>query len=60
VEYYGLGRQYYDKYPSHINSVTRVDVLRVAQTYLHLDRYVLSIVADLNQVDLSGLKPEGP
>jgi len=57
VEYYNLGKDYYDKYPSYIEAVTRQDVHRAAQAYLHPDRWLLSIVADLDQVDLSGLEP---
>ncbi|MBI5664428.1 MAG: insulinase family protein, partial [Nitrospirae bacterium] len=46
VEFYGLGDDYVDKYPSYINSVTREDVLRVAKKYLDTENYVLVVVAD--------------
>jgi zinc protease len=52
VEYYGLGLDYPEKYPSLIRSVSREDVLRVAKKYLHPERYVLVIVADLNEAGL--------
>ncbi len=52
VEYYGLGLDYPEIYPSLIGSVTRDDVLRVAKTYLHPQTYVLVIVADLNAAGL--------
>jgi zinc protease len=52
VEYYGLGLDYPEKYPSLIRSVTREDVLRVAKKYLHPERYVLIIVANLKEAGL--------
>ncbi len=52
VEYYGLGLEYPEKYPSLIRSVTRKDILRVAKKYLHPEKYVLVIVADLKQAGL--------
>lgn len=49
VEYYGLGLDYPEKYPSLIRSVTREEVLRVAKTYLHPEDYILIIVANLKE-----------
>ena len=49
VEYYGLGTDYPEKYPSLINSVTREDVLRVAKEYLHPKNLILVIVANLKE-----------
>jgi zinc protease len=46
VEFYGLGADYIEKYPSYINSVTKEDVLRVAKKYLDTDHYVLVVVAN--------------
>ncbi len=46
VEYYGLGVDYIDKYPSYINSVTKEDVLKAAQKYLDPENFVLVVVAD--------------
>ncbi len=46
VEYYKLGLDYADRYPTLINGVTKADVLRVARAYLRPDRYVLVVVAD--------------
>jgi zinc protease len=57
LEYYNLGEDYYAGYASYIESVTRQDVQRTAAAYLHPDRYLLSIVADLDKVDLSGVQP---
>ena len=54
---YNLGKDYYARYPSYIESVTRQEVQQAAGAYLHPDRYLLSIVADLDKVDLSGLRP---
>lgn len=52
VEYYGLGLDYPEKYPSLIRSVTREDILRVAKKYLHPQMYVLVIVANLKEAGL--------
>jgi len=52
VEYYGLGLDYPEKYPSLIRSVTREEVLRVAKKYLHPQEYVLVIVANLNEAGM--------
>ncbi|HXX36021.1 MAG TPA: insulinase family protein, partial [Thermodesulfobacteriota bacterium] len=52
VEYYGLGFDYPEKYPTLIQSVTREEVLRVAKKYLHPEKYVLVIVANLNEAGL--------
>ena len=52
VEYYGLGLDYPEKYPSLIRSITREEVLRVAKTYLHPENYVLVIVANLKEAGM--------
>jgi zinc protease len=52
VEYYGLGLNYPDSYPSIIQAVTREDVLRVARTYLHPESIILVVVANLNEAGL--------
>jgi zinc protease len=52
VEYYGLGLDYPEKYPSLIRSITREDVLRVARKYLFPQKYVLVVVADLKEAGL--------
>jgi len=49
MEYYGLGLDYPEKYPSLIRSVTSEKVLRVARKYLHPDNYILVIVANLKE-----------
>jgi zinc protease len=46
VEYYGLGVDYIDNYPSYINSITKEDVLYAAQKYLDPENFVLVVVAD--------------
>ena len=48
-EYYGLGLDYPDRYPSLIRSVTREDVLRVARVYVHPRKSILVIVAHLKE-----------
>jgi len=52
VEYYGLGLDYPEKYPSLIRSVTREDVLRVAKTYLRPESAILVVVADLKEAGM--------
>jgi len=52
VEYYGLGLDYPARYPNLIQSVSREEVLRVAQKYLHPDNYILIIVADVKAAGL--------
>jgi zinc protease len=52
VEYYNLCMDYPEKYPELINRVTAQDVLRVAKTYLHPEKYILVVVADLKQTGM--------
>jgi len=52
VEYYGLGLDYPEKYPSLIRSITREEVLRVAKKYLHPKEYVLVVVANLKEAGM--------
>jgi zinc protease len=53
LEIYNLGLDYADKYPTLINSVTREDILRVAQKYLHPDNSIIVVVADQGKAKLS-------
>ncbi len=52
VELYSIGLEYPRKYLQAINAVTRKDVLRVAQTYLHPDRLAIVVVADQKKAKL--------
>jgi len=52
VEYYGLGLDYSEKYPSLIRAVTREEVLRVANAYLHPEDYILVVVANLKEAGM--------
>jgi zinc protease len=52
VEYYGLGLDYPEKYPSLIQSVTKEDVLRGAKKYLHPENYILVVVANLKEAGM--------
>lgn len=47
VELYGLGSDYFSRYPKLIEQVTKEDVLRVAKQYLHPNRYALVVVGNL-------------
>lgn len=49
LEFYGLGLDYFDKYIGYIKAIGERDVLRVAQEYLHPERLVLVIVADIKE-----------
>jgi zinc protease len=50
LEYYHLGLDYFDKYRQNIQRLSKRDVLRVAQKYLHPDKYVLVIVGNLKKM----------
>jgi zinc protease len=52
VEFYGLGLDYPEKYPSLIRSINREEVLRVAKKYLHPEKYILVIVANLREAGM--------
>ncbi len=52
IEYYGLGLDYAERFPDLINRVSTADVQRVAQQYLHPDRFVLAVVADLSKAQI--------
>jgi zinc protease len=52
VEFYGLGLDYPEKYPSLIRSVTQEEVFRVAKKYLHPKKCVLVIVANLKEAGM--------
>ncbi len=52
VEYYGLGLDYPEKYPSLIRSITREEVLRVAKEYLHPKNIIQVIVANLKEAGM--------
>jgi zinc protease len=52
VEYYGLGLDYFEKYPSLITSITSEDVLRVAKKYLHPEEYILVVVANVKEAGI--------
>ncbi len=52
VEFYGLGLDYPEKYPSLIRSVTREEILRVAKAYLHPDEMIQVVVANLKEAGM--------
>ncbi len=53
VEYFGLGLDYPQKYPSLIKSITRQDVLKAARTYIRPEESVAVIVANLKEAGLA-------
>ena len=52
VELYNLGMDYAEKYPRMISAVTREEVRRVAEKRLHLDRYILLVLANQGKAQL--------
>ena len=46
VEFYELGSDYIDNYPEYINSLTKENIIRVAEKYLDPVNYILVVVAD--------------
>jgi zinc protease len=62
VQFYGLGLDYIDRYPGYVTAVTKEDVQKAAQKYLHPNSYILVAVANQSQADLkvaSGAPPAG-
>ncbi len=59
IEFYELGLDYPDRYPELIGQVTREQVHAAAKTYLHPDRLLQVIVADLTQANLTPSTPTG-
>lgn len=53
IEFHELGLDYPDRYPALIDQVTREQVHAAAKTYLHPDRLLQVIVADLTQANLT-------
>jgi zinc protease len=51
ADFFGIGKNYVQNYLSSIERVTREDVLRVAQKYLHPDRAVLVIVGKKAEIE---------
>jgi zinc protease len=43
-ELYGMGYDYYQKYPGEIQKVTKEDVHQVAQKYFNLEAYAIAII----------------
>ena len=52
VEFYGLGLDYPERYEGLINSITKQDVRRVAQKYLHPEEAILVLVGKQAEIDV--------
>ncbi|MGB9716048.1 MAG: M16 family metallopeptidase, partial [Thermodesulfovibrionales bacterium] len=52
VEFHNLGLDYVDKYSTYINSITKEDILKVAQKYLDIENYILVVVADQEKASI--------
>lgn len=57
VEYFGLGLDYPERYPSLINALTPEELARVATTYLHPEKAILVVVANLEEIGLEQRQP---
>jgi len=53
IEFYGLGLDYFTQFNKRIESVTKEDILKVAQKYLDPDHFVLVVVGDTEKINLS-------
>jgi zinc protease len=51
-QFYNLGDDYIEKYPEHINKVTKEDVLRVAKKYLDDENYILVVVGNQKTIKI--------
>ncbi len=51
MENYGLGMDYFEKFPRYINAVTKEMVQEAARKYLHPERYTLVIVGNQASLD---------
>ncbi|MFQ5540499.1 MAG: M16 family metallopeptidase, partial [Candidatus Binatia bacterium] len=49
TEFYDLGLDYPDRFPELIRQVSREDIVRVARTYLHPEKLIIVIVANLEK-----------
>lgn len=58
IEYYQLGLDYFEKYPSYIKKVTQDDILRVAKRYLDPEHYALVVVAKQSEANVK--EPPAP
>jgi zinc protease len=58
VWFYGLGLDYADTYLRKVNAVTKEDVMRVARQYLHPDRFLEVVVADLSKATIPAAAPD--
>ena len=52
VEFYGLGLDYPERYEGLINAITKQDVQRVAQKYLHPEEAILVLVGKQAEIQL--------
>jgi len=57
VDFFNLGDDYADTYAQRINAVSRDDVRRVAQQYLHPEAMTLVVVTDTSQVVMPPGRP---
>lgn len=50
VEFYGLGLDYPWRYPELVKPLTPADIQKVAEKYLHPEKYLLVVVGNRNQM----------
>ena len=57
VEFFNLGADYADKYAERVNAVSKEDILRVAQQYLHPEQLQLIVVGNLGEAKVPQTPP---
>jgi zinc protease len=60
VEFYGLGLDYPWRYPSLVENLTGTDIQKVAEKYLHPDKYLLVVVGNQAQMPQFAQAPGQP
>jgi len=60
TELYGLGTDYAERYPHLIDAVTKAEVQKVAQEYLHPDALNLVAVANQSEAKVNVAALESP
>jgi zinc protease len=60
VEFYKLGLDYPWRYPDLVKNITPADIQKVAEKYLHPDRYLLVVVGDEAKMPRFTTSPPSP
>ncbi len=57
VELFHLGSDYAERYAERINAITKEEILRVAQQYLHPEQLLLVVVGNLGEAKIGNASP---